>query len=57
MLGARMPGHHLLKDIDGGKFSNTNICRVDSKQAIEPPNWTVGGTMALGTYLTASSEI
>lgn len=52
-----MPGHHLLKDIDGGKFSNTNICRVDSKQAIEPPNWTVGGTMALGTYLTASSEI
>lgn len=52
-----MPGHHLLKDIVRGKFSNAKICRVDSKQAIEPPNRTVGGTVALSTYLTASSEI
>lgn len=52
-----MPGHHLLKNINGSKFNNTKLCRVDSKRATEPPNWTVFGTVALGTYLMASSEI
>lgn len=52
-----MPGHRSPTNIDGEKSNNTKLCRADSKQAIEPPNWTGGGSVALGTYLAASGGI